>query len=286
MDDSSFLLPKNALPPISFLPPNGRLEWLACDSHEDYLKHGGHPVYGAKDVEYCFNSLGYRCPEFETKADLRIIAIGCSYVMGVGLPQPALFHELFAERLRAATSQSVVLWNLGLAGISNDYITRMLYLAVPYLDPHIVLINFTHANRREYVSIQGRWMQYTVGYVPPDRVGREIHKHFEALSSPFDDDLNLFRNYKAIESLLTHRFWLFSAINRSDFNRINSHAEFERYVGPLHEVDKARDWAHPGPKSHEALAECYWTHFCALNGVHTFSEPDATVEEARGSVGR
>lgn len=274
MNHRGLLLPKSGLPEISFFPANKQLAWLdnTEDSRERYLKHGGHPVYSDTDIEYRFNSYGYRSPEFNAQADLRIVAIGCSYVMGVGLRERDLFQELFAERLRAAVSQSIVVWNIGSPGVSNDYISRMLYLAVPYLDPHIVLINFTHACRREYLSVQKRWVPYIPGFNPTDSVGREIYQHFEALSSPFDDDLNLFRNYKAIESLLANRFWLFSTINSTDFDRIKEHVEFERYAGPLRELDKARDWAHPGPRSHAALSEEYWTRFCALDGLRRFGQ--------------
>ena len=53
-------------------------------------------VVERNDMTYSFNNLGYRSVPFDTPADIRVIAIGCSYVMGVGLPQSHLFHELFA----------------------------------------------------------------------------------------------------------------------------------------------------------------------------------------------
>jgi hypothetical protein len=268
------LLPHNGLPATSY-PASAALEWLSTDTREHYLKTGGHPVYGEHDIEYRFNSRGYRCEDFKQTRDVRIVAIGCSHVMGIGLPARALFHELFAERLRFAISRRVIVSNLGLAGASNDYIARTLHLAVPYLNPKIVLVNFTYADRREYISIQGKWIPYCPGYEPRDLVGREIKRHFEALSSPFDDEVNLFRNYKAIEALLADRFWLFSATARpgSDpaqfdrtFAKIRSHLDIERYVGQLHRIDPARDWSHFGPMSHEALAERYWSRFCNQDG--------------------
>jgi len=255
---SSFL-PKACLPPLRSFPAGRSLEWLdnTEDSRENYVRRGGHPVYGEHDIIYTFNSLGYRSAEFSTRADLTILAIGCSYVLGVGLRQQDLFHELLGSWLNQSTGKSVCVFNLGAPGSSNDYISRMLHLAVPLLSPHLTLIHFTHTERREYVSLQGQLLTYVPGYRPSDLIAREIYKHLDALSSPEDNDLNLFRNYKSIESLLKGRHWFFSSIN-PEFERIREHIDSPRYIGPLTWLDKARDGRHPGPLSHQDLARRYW----------------------------
>jgi hypothetical protein len=224
-------------------------------------------------ITYRFNSLGYRCPEFEVEADLRIVAVGCSYVVGAGLPQPAIFHELFAERLRRESAKKVVLWNLARDGASNDYISRLLYLAIPRLDPHLVLVNFTHGARREYVSVQGNWISYTPMFTPADEVTLGIYGHFAALSSPLDDQLNLFKNYKAVELLLAGRPWLFSHAMPQEFEPVAAYMNLSRYAGPLPTADKARDGRHPGPESHRRLAELYWAKFNELGGLSQLQSP-------------
>ena len=45
---------------------------------------------------------------------------------------------------------------------SNDYISRTLFLAVPFLNPDIVLVNFTHLHRREYVTAENKMIPYHV----------------------------------------------------------------------------------------------------------------------------
>ena len=274
------LLPKYGLP-VTCYPANAQLKWLSTDTRENYLKNGGHPVYREDDIDYSFNACGYRCPNFEPTSALKLVAIGCSHVMGVGLPSESLFHEIFAERLRSVFSRNVIVWNIAVPGAANDYIARMLHLAVPYLDPHIVLVNFTHTDRREYLSIQGVWMPYCPGYTPPDMVGREIKRHFDSLTSQYDDDLNLFRNYKSIESLLADRCWLFSTTSHPqttgdpfdrDFARMKDHVDLARYAGSLDRIDFARDWSHFGPMSHKTLADCYWSCFCARQRLHNSLE--------------
>ena len=128
-------------------------------------------------MSYRFNRLGYRCAEFDDTAEIRLLAIGCSYVLGLGVAQDHLFHERFAARLRADLGRSVVVWNLGVAGASNEYITRLLHLAIPRLDPHLVLINFTHNRRREYVSVQNRYMNFMPTWRPLDVITQEPYSH-------------------------------------------------------------------------------------------------------------
>lgn len=275
MAEGDGFLPIAAVPPLRLFPAGGSFAFLANtrDSKENFARNGGHPVYGETAIEYRFNSLGYRSAEFDAPAEIRILAIGCSYVMGIGLPERDVFHELFAEQLRRATGKNVVVANLGAPGASNDYIARLLQLAVPLLDPDIVLINFTHAARREYGTVEQQLLNYVPANRPSDRVSREIFAHLEALSSELDDDLNVFRNYKSIEALLRGRTWLFSTSSAADFERVLDHVDRARFVGSLQWADKARDWCHPGPVSHRNLAELYWEGFTRLGGLSSKHAP-------------
>ncbi len=263
MRSSQFFLPVGTLPKLHFFPAGQTVEWLhpSEDSHELYRKRGGHPVYGVHDITYSFNSHGYRSAEFDTKADIRILAVGCSYVMGVGLRREDIFHEVFAARLRSTSGKSVAVLNLGVPGGSNDYIARVLHLTIPLLDPDMVLINFTHSGRREYISLQSELLTYVPACWPSSPVARNIYKHLAALTSPMDDLLNLFRNYKSIEALLKGRTWLFSSILSVDLDKIGEHIDQSRYVGGMAHLDKARDHCHPGPQSHGNLAGKYWERY-------------------------
>ena len=224
-------------------------------------------MYGATTTSSIdFNSLGYRCPEFDRPAGIRILAVGCSYVFGLGVAQGDLFHERFARRLREGRAADVTLWNLGTAGASNDTIARLLLLAVPRLDPHVVLIHFTHTSRREYVSVENRVFYFNPSFRPGDRVGRDIFGRFTALLSPHDDRANFFRNYKLAELLLRDRRWLYSLARPDVAGSLVEHMDLSRYAGPLRELDLSRDRWHPGPESHEVLADLYWKKFVELGG--------------------
>jgi hypothetical protein len=240
-------------------------QWLS-DEREQYLKKGGHPVYGEEDITYRYNSLGYRCPEFDENADIRILSVGDSNTFGHGLPQPALYHEHFAEHLRQHLSKSVVNWNLGLRGSSNDYITRILHLALPTLDPDIVLIKFTHPSRREYLTATCHYCNYVPNYNPSDPVTREVFGYFAALSSSYDDQLNFYRNYKSIETILKDRAWIFSFCFTSGCDEILSWTDQSKFAGKFQLVDKARDGGHYGPETHKQIFENYWKKFLETYG--------------------
>lgn len=263
-----------ALLPSTGLPRSGHPEgyedyWFGQDGIDDYRRNGGHPLYGETDIVYRFNRLGYRSPEFEEEAAVKVVSIGCSWVVGIGLPEPAIFHERFTDRLRRELGTSVVNWNLGTAGASNDSILRLLHLAVPALRPDVVLILFTFTGRREYVTAHNRQIKYQPNWTAPDPIVKEISTHFAALSSAYDDRLNLFRNYKSAECLLADRCWCFSLVNPDDTALIGDHLDRSRQARGHRWLDKARDHAHPGPLTHESIYEGFWTTFVESGDLET-----------------
>jgi hypothetical protein len=239
---------------------NCRLRWFQCDSRESYQKRGGHPLYGEDAITYDLNRHGYRCADFDSQAQLRMLSVGCSVTLGVGLPQADLFHERLAERLRRELNCSIVNWNLGLSGASNDCLSRTLHLTVPRLDPDLVIVNFTYPGRREYFLVTNERFRYLPQDVPMNRTLTEVRQHFQKLSSPYDDEAVFFRSYKSIEGLLQGRNWLFSHafVKPVECYNVFPHLDATRLVEEPAEVDKARDGIHPGPQSHELLAANYW----------------------------
>jgi hypothetical protein len=238
------------------------------DTLADYRKRGGHPLYGEHAIDYRFNSRGYRCPEFDTQAQVRVVSIGCSFTFGTGVPQGATFHELFAERLRRELGSTVVNWNLGRPAASNDSIARVLQLATSELNPDLVLILFTFFGRREYVAANDRGLGYIPHWQSADPVIREVFGHFAALTSTFDDELNLFRNYKSIEGLLADRLWLFSLMDGPNQLRVVAgHLDGAHQAPGFRWLDKARDHGHPGPRTHDLLYQGFWAKFVETGGL-------------------
>jgi hypothetical protein len=261
---------------------NQTTAWLGSDTQEWFRRRRRHSVFDESSVEYRINSHGYRCPEFTELADIRMISIGCSVTMGVGLPQHTLFHERFAERLRRETGKTVVNWNFAEIGTGNDVVERALHLAVPVLDPHIVLILFPEIGRREYISPAAA----RVCYVPalgqaPAAVNRllagtqfgAVFKKLAGISSQHDDELRFFRSYKSIEALLSGRCWLFGFVKDQWMSRshVFKHTAADRYIGGWRPQDRARDIVHPGPATHEAIFRGFWCAFESIRSSYLWS---------------
>lgn len=262
------LIPSAGLPRTDY-PANTEAHWCGQDTLADYRRHGGHPLYGEADIVYRYNEAGYRTASFATDPAVRVVAIGCSWVFGVGVPEAATFHQLFSERLRRECGLSVVAWNLGIPGASNDAIVRLLHLAVPVLRPDVVLVLFTHLGRREYVTAHNRSVSYSPTVTAPDPVGREIAGHFDALSSTYDDRLNAFRNYRSAEALMRDRPWCFSFVAPDELSLIREHLDQRRMAERHAWLDVARDHAHPGPATHRSLCDGFWTAFVRSGGLET-----------------
>ena len=261
------------------------LRWCAADTEEAFRKNGGHHLYDESSITYRLNSQGYRCPEFEDTASIRMISIGCSHTFGVGLPQDALYHELFAKRLGSELGLDVINWNLGSGGASNNYIARLLHLTVPKLKPDLVLIFFSYFSRREYVAANNRSIKYLPKFQYPDPVLQDISNGLSNLTSEYDDQLSFFRDYKSIEALLAGRLWAFSFVNPRGISDIVGHLDSRFRTRDYRRVDRARDHSHLGPKTHFDIYECYWDWLNRTDGLEKLKViADARLHSGDGFV--
>lgn len=272
-------------------PANAQLKWFATDTEGRYKKHQ-HPLLGVDDVSYQFNSYGYRCPEFDWQASdegrLSIVAIGASEVFGLGVPEEKTFLRLFANLVEKYQGRPVIGWNLATCGSSPDYLARILFSALPVLKPDIVLLVFPFPKRREYFNDAGRlfmlansrkqqrfFHQLKTLVTDPEFVSQL--KANLTLSSDYNDQINLFKNYQICESLCEKHqpMWLFSGFHSAIFDPIESLIKTENFVSPglldfttKHEKNPAfgyaRDGWHPGIKPHEEMAGLFFERLKAL----------------------
>jgi hypothetical protein len=239
--------------------------WCSTDTKENFLAKNPNKSIIETEIEYKFNTFGYRCPNFNsTKESIKVISIGCSNTFGVGLKQEDLFHERVCTFISNTSNKPVVNWNLSIPGISNDYILRMLLLSLEVLKPHFVIINFTFANRREYFGADGSMYRYTpISKEQVEQRFKEIHQRIWDLSSDYDDTVNLYRNYKSIRLALKNIPFLFSFCMKNQMGLIKDHIDLDKYVGEMEFwpqiIDLARDGFHVGPKTHQLLSEKFIT---------------------------
>lgn len=228
---------------------NRMLDWLPTDSKERFqesiadpekrkiLQQKGWDRPGA--FNYIINSFGFRGDDFDTESDC-IIALGCSYTIGVGLPQQQTWPWLVGEKLNLAVC------NLAWPGNSADTCYRLAEYWIPCLKPKYVFMLSPPKARIEF---------FTDGFENlPDweilnsmRQTTRFHQDkFLKYWFGFDEnqDINLTKNKHAIESIATK--------NNSKFISIDSDwVEYTKmdYVGP------ARDFMHAGPAGHVMITD-------------------------------
>ena len=132
---------------------NKKMLWDTSDSLEVYQKHINNPAtcqklidlgYFDVDIEYQFNSHGFRTYEIGTRVD--VLCFGCSFTMGTGVHS----HETWPAQLEALTGLTCV--NLGHSGSSNDTAFRMAACYLKLMKPTYAVWVQTDSHRIELLD--------------------------------------------------------------------------------------------------------------------------------------
>ncbi|MFZ9241518.1 MAG: hypothetical protein ACO22R_10285, partial [Chitinophagaceae bacterium] len=119
------------------------------------------PYYEIEEDFYSFNSLGYRTYEFSELQEGQFdLAIGCSYVEGLGLRQKETWLHHYEN------VAGVKLVNLGKGGASNTAtkITLMSWLLGNYPKPRKIIVLWTEPSRDTYVREGGSYVSLNPGW--------------------------------------------------------------------------------------------------------------------------
>jgi hypothetical protein len=225
------------------------------------------------DWGYEFNSLGYRCGEYEPAAEFRIFAVGCSNTLGVGLRTeqtwPSVFTRMFSN---GQPKKTVCLMNFAQGSASNDYISRTTITQCEASAPDLLLVNFTGMARKEYID--GHKIK---NLLPAEKLD-DISRAFYKIYSDEEGILNALKNILLIQLYCEARSIRF-LFAWGDHRLLTSHYLKHPLCGPLLSmidrdrfcsyglkdadvfVDKARDLVHPGPRSHHIFAGRLYDHF-------------------------
>lgn len=142
--------------PIIFVPPksNQVLKFAQTDSedkfHENREKLGRNWYYYDKEIEYNYNSWGYRSKEFTELDNEYMVVFGCSFTEGIGLH----YDDIWATKL--AKELNVDVFNLGIGGSGPDV---ALYNTILFHNfvlknkklPKYVVYQWTFDNRTSYM---------------------------------------------------------------------------------------------------------------------------------------
>lgn len=158
-------------------PSSDTLYWFRRD------QPGVNPdsIYSDTDITYKWNSYGFRSDEFIDDNKKSLLFIGCSYTMGLGCP----LEHTWPAILRNKINKDYKIYNLGLAGCSNDYVVRALYKTIDVLNPEAVFIMWAGFASRE-VPIKNRYLPFKISSTKEENNSHE-YKMFNLVKPTFID---------------------------------------------------------------------------------------------------
>jgi hypothetical protein len=245
------------------------------DRYEADCAAGKPNRYGPNDVEYRFNSQGFRCIEFNhiTKDSFVVLSLGDSNAEGYGLPVEHTWPHLLCEKLRPMVDSEVCNLNLGLGASSNQHIAIRACRAMqsPELHPNVVFIDWSYSHRLLYVYEDGEIMDWPF---PTDMDMKSKNPkvklktlYFEQLQSEKFDLSNLMANIMSVEAVadlgriqVCHSF-IHQSVEKQDWlsKRVDG------LFGSPTEIRNARDLIHFGLEHNEWISTLMLDWFKTAN---------------------
>ena len=231
-------------------------EWLPTDTKENYeklIQDPEHRKYFAEmgwdqsgAITYKLNSHGFRCDEFSSGP--YVVALGCSYTVGIGLPlcNTWAYHVGEALNLKVA--------NLAWGGYSADTCYRLAEYWVPELRPDYVCMLAPPEHRFELLLEDNHNLPLEDNHNLPFEVFMPQNKsqiynsNDQYIKHWFLNDenakINQRKNILAVRQLCL------------DLNIPCTVIEGNTYMArPREEVGYARDYMHAGPIAHKLIAD-------------------------------
>lgn len=228
------------------------LDWLPTDTkesferlcqdpaHRAYFESLGWHLPGA--ITYKINSHGFRCDEF-VKGEPYLVALGCSFTNGIGLPLETIWPELVGKELGLKVA------NLSWGGSSADTCYRLAEYWVPELKPKLVVM-FAPPQDRVELMLDEPSVRH-LRNIPVD-----VYMPGSMISGANTDDfikhwflneenawINQRKNIRAVKQLCAELDIPCIALKAFDF-----------MVGAREDIGYARDAMHGGPEAHRRIA--------------------------------
>lgn len=246
--------------------------WMPPDSGDLYWEHkraGRELSYGLDQIEYRYNSLGYRAPEVEIKANpfMMNAAIGCSITEGIGLPVEHTWAHQVQVMMRETLDDSVV-YNLGVGGSCNEAIYFRALNAMTHLGAGAILVQWTYPHRRLHATDQGinDWWWPDQGELKQKRPDAELKariEYYKHIQSDHDDVLRLLMMARHLNDIslphgckIIQYFGVPVQVMPDIMGEVADRLPFANLI-PMVIEDRARDLSHPGQKTNSAIAEFF-----------------------------
>jgi hypothetical protein len=244
----------NILPPPHFGQElaDQDLEWLSTDTKENYKKLIQNPTHAkyfaelgwdqAGAITYQINSHGFRADKFDSGPYL--VALGCSYTVGIGLPDSVTWPR------QVATQLGLVCANLAWGGYSADSCYRLAEYWVPKLRPNYVCMLVPPPHRVEVLLDTDALStpQFPVEVFMPQSPSLSVGSDDQYLKHWFLNNENAKINQR--KNVLAVRQLCADLHIPCTIYRAEDHMSYSR-----EEIGYARDYMHGGPEIHNTLAK-------------------------------
>ena len=188
-------------------------------------------------ISYHFNNQGFRAQSIDDNFDPQndnLVALGCSFTMGIGLP----YKDLWPTRLAQVLNLKAC--NFGQGGGSSDRCFRLAEYWVPHLKPKLVVLLNPPRGRMEVVINQDT--REPEGIMPMDDHPDAFVKKWMSVDE--NQRLNNLKNSLAIEAMCNRLGIPFLPYEADTWmSRSREEAEY------------ARDYFHAGPEGHKSFTE-------------------------------
>jgi hypothetical protein len=225
---------------VDWLPPDTKESYenlIRDPAHREYFANLGWDHPGA--ITYKFNSHGFRADEFDGGPYL--LALGCSYTVGIGLPVESTWAYQTAQALNLKCA------NLAWGGYSADTCYRLAEYWVNELKPDYVCMLVPPQHRVELL-LEDPNLRFEV-FMPQSK--SDYFKESDTyLKHWFLNEenarINQRKNIRAIKQLCTEVNIPCKIYNAEDF-----------MCRSREEIGYARDYMHGGPIAHKILADTF-----------------------------
>ena len=209
--------------------------------YREYFRQHGWLEPGA--ITYKFNSYGFRSDEIDDRDCM--IALGCSFTIGIGLPVESTWPQIVGRQL------GLVPHTMAWGGTSADTCFRLAEYWIPQLKPKAVFMLAPPPSRFELIRASG--VPPVENYMPQSesRSASEIDsflKHWHTMDE--NARLNQKKNKLAIQAMCSDSnipFFVYNAFDHMAMSR--------------EEIGYARDRMHGGPAGHDRLAKIMLNDF-------------------------
>ena len=203
--------------------------------YREYFRQHGWLEPGA--ITYKFNKYGFRSDEIDDRDCM--IALGCSFTIGIGLPLESTWPQIVGRQL------GLVPYTMAWGGTSADTCFRLAEYWIPRLTPKAVFMLAPPPSRFELIRASG--VPPIENYLPnsESHSASEIDsflKHWHTMDE--NSRLNQKKNKLAIQAMCAEvgiPCFMYDAFDHMAMSR--------------EEIGYARDRMHSGPGGHAKLAE-------------------------------